>query len=130
MTIYKYLPKKNFTKFDNKVLCVSSKELTHGSKVLYMFLAHFSNGKRITHAYITKSLDISESALKKYVSELKKMDLILMVRFGAKSYDCFIGSTEIGASKVKEFWRVLDGEDASNPYTSEDIENIQQGGAR
>lgn len=125
MTIYKYLPKGDYTKFDNKVITISSKELTHGAKVVYIFMAHLSTGKRISYGYILKSLSISESALKKYIAELKKLNLIEMVRVGAKQYDCYIGSTQIPAYNVKKMWNVLESEDADKPYTTKDILAMQ-----
>ena len=127
MTIYKYLPKSNYTKFDNKVLTISSKRLTHGAKVVYIFMAHLSTGKKISYGYIIKSLDISESALKKYIAELKGFNLLEMVRVGAKQYDCYIGSTECPAYRVKQNWKMLGAEDAKNPYTLEDIVGMQKG---
>jgi len=89
-------------------------------------LAMLPNGKKISYGYIIKSLDISESALKKYIPELKKLNLLEMVRVGAKQYDCYIGSTHIPAYRVKAMWELLDSEDAKNPYTSDDIIKMQE----
>ena len=127
MTIYKYLPKSNYTKFDNKVITISRDKLADGAKILYIFLAHLPTGKRISHPYIRKSLGIGQSTVEKYVRQLKAYNLIDMVRVGPKQYDCYIGSTECPAYRVRLHWKDLEAEDAKNPYTLEDIVGMQKG---
>jgi DNA-binding MarR family transcriptional regulator len=125
MTIYKFLPKKNYTKFDNRVITIDRSILLDGSKVLYIFLASLKNGKKITHGYIMKSLGISQNTLEKYIRQLKKLDLIEMVRVAPKTYECYIGSMELSASIVRKMWSTLSEEKATDTYTLEDIERLR-----
>ena len=125
MTIYKYLPKENYTKFDNRVLVINRNILADGAKILYVYLASHMVGKRITYEYIKKSMGFSQSSLEKYVRQLKALDLMLMHRVKPKQYDCYIGSTEVPASVVKIIWKELSEEDADNPYTHSDIMRMQ-----
>jgi len=67
MIIYRYMPKQNYTKFDNVVMTIDRSVLIDGAKVLYGYLAHFPNGKKITHSYIKKVLGMSQSSLEKYM---------------------------------------------------------------
>ena len=127
MTIYRFMPKEKYTKFDNGVMTIATAALADGAKVMYAYLASHMNGKRITHNYIKKALGISQGSIDKYVRQLKELDLILMIRTGVKQYECYIGSTQVPASYVKEMWKELGEEDAENPYTAEDIKRMQVG---
>ncbi len=127
MTIYRFMPKEKYTKFDNAVMTVSRDALADGAKVMYAYLASHMNGKRITHNYLKKSLGISQGSIDKYVRQLKDLDLIVMDRIGVKQYDCYVGSTQVPASHVKHLWRELNEEDAVNPYTAADVKTMQVG---
>ncbi len=126
MTIYKYLPNKNFTKFDNNVLRMDRALLNDGAKVLYVFLASMRNGKTISYGYLIKSLGYAEATIMKYIRQLKELDLISAQRRGSKNYIFYIGSTQLGASTVKEYWKELDESDATLPLTLDDLRNIRE----
>ena len=128
MRVYKYMKKnREFTSFDNRIMTISREELADGAKILYVFLGGYkTNGKSMTRNYIMKCLSIAESTYKKYMRQLKRLDLVIVARVGAKDYECYVGTTSITASKVKEFWKVLDSHDAPTPLTLEDLENIRK----
>ena len=128
MRVYKYTNKTGgqWTRFDNMVYTIDRAALADGAKVMYGFLAGWkANGKPMTRAYIMKCLDIKESTYTKYINQLKKLDLVLVVRIANKSYDCYVGNTEIGASVVQKFWKELDEIDASSPISIDELKIMQ-----
>ena len=125
MTIYSAMAKKNYTRFDNEVLRLHRDYLTDGAKVLYVFIGSMPNGKTISYGYIAKSLGYAKNTISKYIKQLKELDLLYMERKGAKDYNCFIGSTYLGASSVKEYWRELGEADAKSPLTLDDLEQMR-----
>ena len=124
--IRKYLAKKNYTNVDNNVTLISKSELSDGACRLYMYLASFQNGRRITDSYILKVLDMGESSLKKYKAQLRKLDLIVVYKIVGKEYDMYIGSTQIPASKVKEYWDELDSPNTGKPIDLEELMKIRE----
>ncbi len=130
MTVYSSMAKKNYTRFDNDVLRIHRKDLKDGAKVLYVFIGSMPNGKTISYGYIAKSLGYARETIKSYIRQLKELDLLCMERTGAKDYNCFIGSTYLGASSVKEYWRELTEADALEPLTLDDLEQIRENSFR
>lgn len=126
MTIYTAMAKRNYTRFDNDVLRIHRDILKDGAKVLYVFIGSMPNGKTISYGYIAKSLGYARETIKSYIRQLKELDLLYMDRKGAKDYDCFIGSTQLGASSVKEYWKELNESDAKLPLTLSDLELIRE----
>jgi predicted AAA+ superfamily ATPase len=97
-------------KYDNLVLRIEKKALCNGAKVLYSLLAG-ANGQDMTVAYLCKVLQISENTYRKYINQLKKLNLIIIEKVGVNKYDCYIGTTSLSASYVK---KTLDADDAES----------------
>ncbi len=125
MTIYSSMAKKNYTRFDNNVLRIHRNILKDGAKVLYVFIGGMPTGKTISYGYISKSLGYAEATIIKYINQLKELDLLYMDRRGIRDYHCFIGSTHLAASNVKEYWKELSEADALEPLTLEDLKDIR-----
>ncbi len=130
MRVYKYLKKDGqWTMFDNKVLTMDRKVLADGAKVLYGFLAGYKgNGKSMTIPYIIKCLGIAEGTYKKYIKQLKDLDLVQVVRVGPRSYDCYVGTTTVRASTVKTYWTELTVNDSAGPLSVEDLKLLRLDG--
>ena len=126
MTIYTAMARKNYTRFDNDVLRMDRDILKDGAKVLYAFIGSMPNGKNISYGYVSKSLGYAPNTIKMYIRQLKELDLLYMDRVGAKHYNCFIGSTQLGASTVKEYWKELTEADATKPLTLSDLRKIRE----
>lgn len=121
--VYKYLPKQGYTKLDNKIFTIDRRKLSDGAKVLYGFLAGLRTGSDITDNYIIKSLDISDRTLNRHKKELKELDLLLVERVGLNQYKMYIGYTYVGASVVKQFWKVKDD---GSQTTQEELDKFRE----
>lgn len=102
MIVRHSLPTKNFVRLDRYVF--TSQDLTDGAKVLYGFLCSLRNGASFSDAYITKALNISQSALARRRRELTAAGLILVDQVAARVHVVYIGFTNLPAALVKEQW--------------------------
>ena len=121
-TIRKNLSKERFVKMENKIFTIDKSLVCDGAKVLYGFLATFPNGKKITDSYVLKSLNMSDRTLRKYKSELKKVGLVHIERNGPRDYDLYIGTLEVDARTVMDYWEYMSDD---KPLNMDDINRIR-----
>lgn len=102
MHIKKGLPNESFTKIDN--LIWSRKDISDGALRLYGFIASLPNGKVITDAYIIACLGWSQRTVTNKKNELKKANLLLMVKISSRVHDLYLGHCKFSAEQVKAMW--------------------------
>lgn len=126
--IYKYTRlDKNWIPADMRIVVIDRQELADGAKNLYLFLAGYRpNGSDMSVQYIRKSLSLGQSTYEKYIRQLKNLGLVDVQRKGPKMYECYIGTLDVSASTVKDYWKELNSGDAIGPITKSQLDEIRE----
>jgi len=125
----RYIHMNKDTYYD--IVLIDSDKLHAGAKVLYIFITQNISKTNdvtinMTATYLMDKLGISDRTYKKYIKQLKEVDLLYTERVGPTAYDCYVGTTVVPASVVREYWKELTENDTNGPLTKEDIEELRK----